>query len=81
MADSIAIDPDKVLAHLRRRHTQQLDDATFEVAQLRAALEALQGEVKRLEDRNLELADQAASRPDGRSGTTAGTPTSESPTM
>lgn len=56
MADGISVDPDRVIAHLRQRHAQQYDTATFEAAQLRAAVEHLQEENDQLRARVEELA-------------------------
>lgn len=55
MAEGIAVDPAKVITHLRQRHAQQLDEATYENAQLQAAVETLQAEKDALRTRNEEL--------------------------
>lgn len=55
MAEGIAVDPAKVIANLRQRHAQQFDEATYENAQLQAAVETLQAEKETLRVRNEEL--------------------------
>lgn len=53
--EGVAVDPAKVIAHLRQRHAQQLDEATYENAQLQAAVETVQAENETLRARTEEL--------------------------
>lgn len=55
MAEGIAVDPAKVAGYLRQRHARQLDEATYENAQLQAVIETLQAEKEALRTRNEEL--------------------------
>jgi hypothetical protein len=60
MAEGIAVDPAKVIANLRQRHAQQLSDATYENAQLQAAVDTLQAENETLRANNEELGQRLA---------------------
>ena len=60
MAEGVDVAPAKVIANLRQRHAQQLSDATFEVAQLQAAVDTLQEENEQLRTRNEGLGQQLA---------------------
>ncbi|MGI8333486.1 hypothetical protein ACRYCC_26335 [Actinomadura scrupuli] len=51
----IAVDPNRVLSHLRQAHAQRLDAADFQVAQLTAALEDAQATIGELRIRAEEL--------------------------
>lgn len=58
--EGIAVDPAQVIANLRQWHAQQLSDATFEVAQLQAAVDTLQVENEQLRTSNLEMGQRLA---------------------